>query len=161
MFFIFSCDKNPFGYRFTLIEGTQMISLNQGFRFSIPSEIVIDDWQADFFFYSDSETGFKLGLGFDSEANISVDTIYDYNLPHRFFDSIRFAPPSSAHVSEVGVSFESNASAIFSIYTREGRFAKIVVRELIVNADETNMIFDYIYNPRSHNSYNRSFYLDN
>jgi hypothetical protein len=48
--------------------------------------------------------------------------------------------------------------ALYTIYTLDGHFALIGIRSIDTSVSPAKIVFDFVYNPYSDNTYNRTLY---
>lgn len=157
-----SCDQNPFGTTRDAYAGTnQILALGQGFHFDVASRVAVADRETDFYFYQ-RNLDLYLGVGWDTgPGGPTTQCIAQIDKTIDRFDEIKFAPAynNGNYKGQILITPSSLSNqALFSVYTRDGRFALIGVTALETNGAGWRIRFRYVYNPASDGTFNLSYY---
>lgn len=156
------CAKNPFESDAGIYRGTNTaLALGDGFHFDIRSTTAFDMRESDFAFYERGGV-FYLGIGWPTGATGEPNTkiIAELSLPVSEFETVRYPPNNNGGGYKGEAAFDEVSiisNAVFVIYTQDEHFALIGITDIITN-EQTNIVFDYVYNPSSDNEYNRTLY---
>jgi len=162
VFIFFSC-QNPFEAKISPSIKKENIKLyiNQGYIVNEKGRLSQDNEMGDIYFYK-RDFNYYFGIGWTTwdSGNFTpnLNKLYNFNQPFSNFNTIKYAPSYNSYVGEIFISpnIISNGG-LFSIYTKDHHFGLIGIKKVELSNKEY-IIFDYVYNPNSDNTYNLSYY---